>query len=62
MNTPIPPTSQPAIRAFAEAGITTLEDMTRWREKDLLALHGVGPKVIRAIREELTARGLRFRE
>jgi len=51
---------QPATRALTGAGITCLEDVTRWTEADLLALHGVGPKTIRQLRSALAANGLAF--
>lgn len=53
---------QPATRALTDAGLIRLTQLTEAREADLLALHGVGPKAIRILREELTARGLAFRE
>ena len=58
--TELPPTSNPAAQAFELAGIRTLADLTRWTERDLLQLHGVGPKAIRILREALAERGLRF--
>jgi hypothetical protein len=42
----------PARHAFASAGYTTLEELLAVDEKDLLALHGVGPRAIRILREE----------
>ena len=36
--------SQPAHRALKSAGIETLDQLTQYTEKDLLALHGFGPK------------------
>jgi predicted flap endonuclease-1-like 5' DNA nuclease len=51
-----------APRALAAHGITRYEQLTEMTEKDLLALHGVGPKAIRILGEELGARGLSFRE
>jgi DNA-directed RNA polymerase alpha subunit len=56
--TAIPQTSKPAASAFEHAGIRTLEDLARHSERDLLAIHGVGPKAIRILREELEARGM----
>jgi predicted flap endonuclease-1-like 5' DNA nuclease len=50
----------PAQRALAAAGITSLEEVARWTEADLLALHGVGPKTIRQLRPALEAKGLSF--
>lgn len=52
--------SQPAQRALAGAGIARLEDVARWTEADLLALHGIGPKALNQLRGALAARGLSF--
>jgi hypothetical protein len=52
--------SQPALRAFAAAGLTRLADFARVSEAELLALHGVGPKAVRVLRPALEERGLRF--
>jgi predicted flap endonuclease-1-like 5' DNA nuclease len=52
--------SQPAIRALAGVGITTLDQLTEFRAADLAKLHGMGPKGIRILREALTERGLSF--
>ena len=51
---------QPALRAFAAAGYTRLQDFTRASEAELLQLHGVGPKAVRLLRDALAARGLAF--
>src|SRR5690606_41651792 len=51
----------PATRALAGAGITSLADVAARSEQDLLALHGVGPRAIRMLSEELAARGMVFR-
>lgn len=57
----VPPgLSQPARRALTAAGVTTLEDLTRWREAELLALHGVGPSALKVLRPALAAAGLAF--
>ena len=50
----------PARSALAEAGITRLGQLTKISEKELLKLHGVGPKAIRLLREALAIRGLSF--
>ncbi|MFB8229891.1 hypothetical protein [Cellulosimicrobium sp. NPDC055967] len=42
---------RPATRALAGAGITTLSDVARIADADLLALHGVGPRAVRILRE-----------
>jgi predicted flap endonuclease-1-like 5' DNA nuclease len=49
---------RPATRALATEGIHRLEQLAARREKELLKLHGVGPKAIRILREALAARGL----
>jgi DNA-directed RNA polymerase alpha subunit len=50
-------TSRPAVRALEAAGYTRLEDLTQVTEKELLALHGMGPKAIRMLNAELAKRG-----
>lgn len=40
-----------ATNALAAAGITTLSGALRLSDADLLALHGVGPKAVRLLRE-----------
>ncbi|MGV9299915.1 hypothetical protein [Amycolatopsis sp. NPDC003676] len=41
----------PATRALHGAGITTLAQTAEWTDAELLALHGVGPKAVRLLRE-----------
>jgi hypothetical protein len=53
--------AKPALRALLAAGLTTLEDLTRIREAELAALHGMGPKAIGLLRAALVAQGLGFR-
>jgi predicted flap endonuclease-1-like 5' DNA nuclease len=43
----------PATRALAGAGITTLAQVADHSDGDLLALHGVGPKAVRILREAI---------
>ena len=49
-----------ATRELALNGYSTYEQLTRVSPKRLLAIHGVGPKAIRILEEELAARGLAF--
>ena len=56
----IPNLGAPANRALAGAGYATLTDVSRAGERELLALHGVGPKAIRILREAFAERGLDF--
>lgn len=54
--------SQPALRALAAAGFTELAQLTTVSEGDLLRLHGMGPKALRALAAALAERGLHFAE
>lgn len=49
-----------APRSLAEHGYTRYEQLTSVTPKELLKIHGVGPKAIRILEEELAARGLSF--
>lgn len=49
-----------ASRALRSAGWTTLEELARHSEQELLALHGLGPRAIRLLRTALAERGLDF--
>lgn len=51
---------KPASRALEAAGYTSLEQLTQVSEKELLKLHGMGPKALRVLREALAERGLTF--
>jgi predicted flap endonuclease-1-like 5' DNA nuclease len=50
-----------ARRALALDGYTRYEQLTRVTAAELLRIHGVGPKAIRILTEELATRGLSFR-
>jgi hypothetical protein len=50
--------AKPAIRALASAGVTDVEQLTRFTEAQLLELHGMGPTALAALKKELHARGL----
>jgi hypothetical protein len=49
-----------APQALAVHGYTRYEHLTRVTARELLRIHGVGPKAIRILEEELKARGLSF--
>ena len=53
------PTSMGTVsrRELALHGLTRLDQFEGLSEKDLLAIHGVGPKAIRILREHLAAEG-----
>ena len=58
----LPPLGRPANRALLQADITTLSKIANHSRKDLLALHGVGPRAIRLLEAALAERGLQFAE
>lgn len=49
-----------AARELALSGYTRFEHLTKVSKKSLLAIHGVGPKSLNILEEELRARGLEF--
>lgn len=54
--------SKPAQRALAGAGYTHLEQLAEVGERELLRLHGMGPKAIGRLRDALAEHGLAFAE
>ncbi|MGM0835409.1 MAG: DNA-binding protein [Bacillota bacterium] len=52
---------KPATRALVAAGYTHFEQLTAIREKELLKLHGVGPKAVGILRGALEEKGLSFK-
>ena len=61
--TPLPRNiGAPATRALRIVGVTTLEQVATWVERDLLALHGVGPIAVTRLGEALAERGQSLRE
>jgi hypothetical protein len=47
-----------AKRELAADGYTKFAQLTKTMPKELLTIHGVGPKAVRILGEELPARGL----
>jgi predicted flap endonuclease-1-like 5' DNA nuclease len=50
-----------AARELAHHGITSLTRVAAHSKKELVAIHGVGPKAIAILGDALAAKGLRFR-
>lgn len=50
----------PAFRALDNAGIVKLADLTKYTERELLALHGFGPKALRLLKQSLEEKGMTF--
>lgn len=59
--TPLPKTSNPANDALNHFGIYYLEELTKYTEKEILALHGMGPKALRILKEALQEKKLQFK-
>ena len=55
-----PGLSGPALRALHNAGIRNVAELAGWTEARLGALHGMGPKGVRMLREALEASGRTF--
>lgn len=51
-----------AARELALNGITTLAEVARHSTKELLAIHGVGPKAVRILGEALAEQGRSYRD
>ncbi|MDR9744447.1 RNA polymerase alpha subunit C-terminal domain-containing protein [Paenibacillus taichungensis] len=53
--------SAPARRALENQGITTLQLLSQYTEKDILKLHGIGPSAMPKLRQALEEEGLSFK-
>jgi hypothetical protein len=49
--------ARPAQRALESIGVMRLDQATRFSERDLAALHGMGPKALEIIKAALKAQG-----
>ncbi|MDG4830410.1 DNA-binding protein [Solwaraspora sp. WMMD1047] len=56
----LPPLGRPANSALLGAGITTLAQAAGHSRRDLLAMHGVGPKAVGILAAALAERGMTF--
>ncbi|MEV6417465.1 hypothetical protein [Kribbella sp. NPDC051718] len=56
----LPTIGRPATSALMAAGITTLAQVATLTRRDLLAMHGVGPKAVRLLEAALQENGLSF--
>jgi hypothetical protein len=54
--------SAPARRALEDAGVTSLELLSTYSEKEILKLHGMGPSSIPKLKDALEKNGLKFRK
>lgn len=58
----LPKLAAPAQRALQSAGITSLMQLTRVSEEELMQLHGMGKNALAILRDALAERGLSFRK
>jgi hypothetical protein len=54
--TELPKIGKPATGALAAMDITTLEAAAKLGERKLLAMHGIGPRAVRILKEALATR------
>jgi hypothetical protein len=59
---PLPKLSAPATRALANAGITSLDQLSGCSRAELAALHGMGPKALSTLGASLAEVGLGLRD
>jgi hypothetical protein len=52
----------PARRALERAEIRSVHDLSRYSEKEIMALHGMGKSTLTRLQALLAAAGLKFRE
>ena len=52
----------PARRALEGAGITTLTMLSKYSEKEILKLHGMGPSTIPKLKDAMKKSGLNFKK
>jgi predicted RecB family nuclease len=57
----LPKLSAPAKRALENAGITSIKQLARRRETDVMKLHGMGPSSLPKLKEALKKAGLSFK-
>lgn len=54
--------SSPARRALEHKGIITVEQLSKYSEKEILQLHGIGPASLPNLRAFLDEKGLSFKD
>lgn len=54
--------SAPARRALTSIGITDVNQLAAYSEKEILALHGMGKASMPILKDALTKEGLAFKE
>lgn len=54
--------SSPARNALVHEGIDTLQKLSKYTEKEILKIHGIGPASLPIMRTSLEGEGLSFKE
>ncbi len=54
--------SSPARNALVHEGIDTLQKLSKYTEKEILKIHGIGPASLPTLRTSLEEEGLSFKE
>ena len=54
--------SAPARRALENNGVTSLEILSTYRQKEILKFHGMGPSSLPKLQSALKEKGLSFKE
>jgi hypothetical protein len=54
--------SAPARRALTNAGIQSLQQVSGFSEKEILAMHGIGKTSIPILKQALAQEGLKFKD
>src|SRR4051812_23882658 len=54
--------SAPARRALENNGVTSLQGLSKYSEKEILKFHGMGPASLPKLRSSLEQNGLSFRD
>lgn len=56
----LPKLASPARRALANAGVSRLEQLTKFSEAEVRQWHGIGPSAVKQLRRALVVKGLSF--
>ena len=56
----LPKLSAPAHRALAGAGIRNLKQLSKFGEKEIKDLHGIGPNAMKQLHQAMAAKGISF--
>jgi DNA-directed RNA polymerase alpha subunit len=54
--------SKPAQRALANAGITSLEQLSNLKESELMKLHGIGKKGLQMLKSAMANQSITFKQ